>query len=200
MRLEGWPRATAGPAWFETALLRLLTMRGQSCERPLIDDTSEAGALAEGEDVVGLLVMVLGLVLFFAAHVFTTKRKARAQAIAKLGEGTYKILYSLVSLAGLALIIWGYAHYRSTGWIDFFRSLSPGTEPPAPAALVVVAPRRGTASRRRPCGEGRRTPVPAASVRSSVPPCRVPAMFVARVRRRPCPAPGSPITAGRPVP
>jgi len=54
---------------------------------------------------VGLVVMILGLVLFFAAHVFTTKRDARAQAIARLGEGTYKILYSVVSLAGLALIV-----------------------------------------------------------------------------------------------
>jgi uncharacterized membrane protein len=67
---------------------------------------------------VGLLVMILGLVLFFAAHVFTTKREARAQAIARLGEGTYKILYSVVSLAGLALIVWGFGHYRSSGWID----------------------------------------------------------------------------------
>lgn len=67
---------------------------------------------------MGLLVMILGLALFFAAHVFTTKRDARAQAIARVGEGTYKILYSLASLAGLALIIWGFAHYRATGWID----------------------------------------------------------------------------------
>jgi uncharacterized membrane protein len=62
--------------------------------------------------------MILGLVLFFAAHTFTTRRDARAQAIAKLGEGTYKIIYSLVSLAGLVLIVWGYAHYRANGWID----------------------------------------------------------------------------------
>ena len=67
---------------------------------------------------MGLVVMILGLVLFFAAHVFTTKRDARAQAIARLGEGTYKILYAVVSLAGLALIVWGFGHYRATGWID----------------------------------------------------------------------------------
>ena len=67
---------------------------------------------------MGLLVMILGLALFVAAHTFTTKREARAQAIARLGEGTYKILYSLVSLAGLALIVWGFSHYRATGWID----------------------------------------------------------------------------------
>lgn len=67
---------------------------------------------------MGLLVMILGLVLFFAPHVFTTKRDARAQAIARLGEGTYKILYSVVSLAGLALIVWGFGHYRADGMID----------------------------------------------------------------------------------
>src|SRR6478736_1131603 len=62
--------------------------------------------------------MILGLALFFAAHVFTTKREARAQAIARLGEGTYKILYALASIAGLALIVWGFGHYRADGWID----------------------------------------------------------------------------------
>ena len=67
---------------------------------------------------MGLLVMILGLALFFAAHTFTTKREARAQAIARLGEGTYKILYALISLAGLALIIWGYGQYRTDGMID----------------------------------------------------------------------------------
>jgi uncharacterized membrane protein len=67
---------------------------------------------------VGLLIMILGLLLFFAPHTFTTKRDARAQAIARLGDGTYKILYAAVSFAGLALIVWGFAHYRATGWID----------------------------------------------------------------------------------
>jgi uncharacterized membrane protein len=64
---------------------------------------------------VGLLVMILGLVLFFVAHSFTTKRKARAAVIARLGERTYKILYSLVSLAGLVLIVQGFGHYREAG-------------------------------------------------------------------------------------
>ncbi|WP_298877984.1 NnrU family protein [uncultured Bradyrhizobium sp.] len=79
-----------------------------------------------------LVVMILGLVLFFAAHVFTTKRDARAQAIAQLGEGTYKILYSVVSLAGLALIVWGFAHYRATGWIDIWH-------PPKAMKHITVA-------------------------------------------------------------
>ncbi|MDA9412204.1 NnrU family protein [Bradyrhizobium sp. CCBAU 45384] len=92
---------------------------------------------------MGLLVMILGLVLFFAAHVFTTKRDARAQAIAQLGEGTYKILYSVVSLAGLALIVWGFGHYRSTGWIDVWyppRALKHiAVALMLPAVILVVA-------------------------------------------------------------
>jgi uncharacterized membrane protein len=92
---------------------------------------------------VGLLVMILGLVLFFAAHIFTTKRDERAKAIARLGEGTYKILYSVVSLAGLALIVWGFGHYRATGWIDvwypptFMKHITVALM--LPAVILVVA-------------------------------------------------------------
>lgn len=81
---------------------------------------------------MGLAVMVLGLVVFFAAHIFTTKREARAKAIARLGEGTYKILYSLVSLAGLALIVWGFAHYRAAGMVDVWN-------PPKALKHITVA-------------------------------------------------------------
>ena len=61
--------------------------------------------------------MIVGLVLFFGAHTLTTQRDMRGRLIASLGEGPYKIAYSLVSLAGLALIVWGFAHYRAAEWI-----------------------------------------------------------------------------------
>jgi uncharacterized membrane protein len=67
---------------------------------------------------MGLLVMILGLVLFLGIHTLPAQRDRRARVIAAMGEGGYKIFYALVSLAGLALIIWGFAHYRQTGWID----------------------------------------------------------------------------------
>jgi uncharacterized membrane protein len=67
---------------------------------------------------MGLLVMILGLVLFLGVHALTTQREVRARVIASAGEGGYKIGYSLASVAGLALIVWGFAHYRATGWID----------------------------------------------------------------------------------
>lgn len=67
---------------------------------------------------MGLSVMILGLVLFLGIHLFITKRDARADLIARIGEGGYKLAFSLVSVVGLVLIVWGYANYRANGWID----------------------------------------------------------------------------------
>ena len=64
---------------------------------------------------MGLLVMILGLVLFLGVHTLTTQRELRASVIASTGEGGYKIGYALASIAGLALVAWGFAHYRATG-------------------------------------------------------------------------------------
>ena len=62
--------------------------------------------------------MIAGLLVFVGAHTLTTRRELRARVIAATGEGTYKILYSLVSAVGLALIVWGFARYRSDGMIN----------------------------------------------------------------------------------
>lgn len=79
--------------------------------------------------------LVLGLVLFLGAHTFTTMRGARAAVVGRLGEGGYKGLYSLVSAAGLVLIVIGFGSYRSTGYIQVW------TPPRAifhPVALVLL--------------------------------------------------------------
>jgi uncharacterized membrane protein len=67
------------------------------------------------EDILGLAVMILGLALFLGVHTVTTQRDLRARVIASLGEGGYKAGYALLSLAGLVLIVWGFAHYRAAG-------------------------------------------------------------------------------------
>jgi uncharacterized membrane protein len=67
---------------------------------------------------MGVGVMILGLMLFFGVHAMTTQRELRARLIAARGESAYKIGYSLISALGLVLIVWGFAHYRATGWID----------------------------------------------------------------------------------
>lgn len=55
-----------------------------------------------------MLGLVAGLALFFAAHTFTLFRVARAALIERLGALPYRGLFSLISLAGLVLIVHGY--------------------------------------------------------------------------------------------
>lgn len=92
---------------------------------------------------MGLTIMVAGLVLFLGIHLVTTRRDLRARLIASWGEGSYKIGFSLVSAMGLALIVWGFATYRATGWIDVWsppRMMKHITEAlMLPAVILVVA-------------------------------------------------------------
>ena len=92
---------------------------------------------------MGLLVMILGLILFLGVHTLTTQRDLRARFIASMGEGGYKIFYALISLAGLALIAWGFADYRATGWIDIWNPPKAFKHITAtlmlPAVILVVA-------------------------------------------------------------
>jgi uncharacterized membrane protein len=84
------------------------------------------------EDIMGLSVMILGLVLFLGVHTLTMQRGLRARVIASTGEGGYKIGYALLSLLGLVLIVWGFAHYRATGWTDVWY-------PPKALKYIAVA-------------------------------------------------------------
>ncbi|MBI1202748.1 MAG: NnrU family protein [Rhodopseudomonas sp.] len=66
---------------------------------------------------MGLVVLIVGLVVFLGSHLFITRRDARAGAIAQLGLNGYRALFSVVSIIGLALIVWGYSEYRAHEWI-----------------------------------------------------------------------------------
>jgi uncharacterized membrane protein len=92
---------------------------------------------------MGLLVMILGLVLFLGVHTLTTQRELRARTIASIGEGGYKVGYALASIIGLALIVWGFAQYRATGIWEIWtppRALKHLTEAlMLPAVILVVA-------------------------------------------------------------
>jgi uncharacterized membrane protein len=81
---------------------------------------------------MGLAVMILGLVLFLGVHTLSAQRELRARLIAAWGEGGYKGGYALVSLSGLVLIVWGFAQYRATGWIDVW-------DPPKPLKHITMA-------------------------------------------------------------
>lgn len=56
-----------------------------------------------------MMLLVVGLAVFFAAHLIPTHPDLRASFAARLGEGTYKIVFSLLALAGLALIVLGWS-------------------------------------------------------------------------------------------
>ena len=79
---------------------------------------------------LGLIVLIAGLAIFHASHLFVRRRDARAAAIARLGINGYRIAFSVVSIAGLAMIVWGFGHYRAQGMItvwsppDFMRHIT----------------------------------------------------------------------------
>ena len=81
---------------------------------------------------MGLAIMIFGLAVFTGAHAFVTRRDQRAALIARFGEGSYKGLFSLISIVGVLLIAWGFARYRATGWIDVWY-------PPLWTRHIVVA-------------------------------------------------------------
>src|SRR5262249_10332772 len=69
---------------------------------------------------MGLAIMILGLAVFIGSHVLVTLRGQRAALIARLGEGAYRGLFAVVSLIGIILIGYGFAYYRTSGWVDIW--------------------------------------------------------------------------------
>jgi uncharacterized membrane protein len=61
-----------------------------------------------------MIVLILGLAVFLAAHsVRIAADGFRTRQIARVGERTWKGAYSVVSLVGFALIVWGYGLARA---------------------------------------------------------------------------------------
>ncbi|HET7806105.1 MAG TPA: NnrU family protein [Pseudolabrys sp.] len=69
---------------------------------------------------MGLGILILGLAVFLATHVFVSFREARASVIERVGLPLYRSLFAIASLAGLALIVWGYAQYRAHDLIQLW--------------------------------------------------------------------------------
>jgi uncharacterized membrane protein len=64
-----------------------------------------------------MTLLILGLIVFIGTHSFTMARGPRGNLVRRFGEGAYKGIYSLVSLAGIVLISIGYGQYRANGYI-----------------------------------------------------------------------------------
>lgn len=60
-----------------------------------------------------MLVLILGLALFLGTHsVRLVADDWRTRQVNRFGELRWKGLYSIVSIAGFVLIVWGYGHAR----------------------------------------------------------------------------------------
>jgi uncharacterized membrane protein len=59
-----------------------------------------------------MVLLILGLLIFIGIHVVPMRRDLRGNAIARLGEGAYKGLFTLAALVGLALIVYGFGQAR----------------------------------------------------------------------------------------
>nr|WP_294508724.1 NnrU family protein [uncultured Rhodopila sp.] len=67
-----------------------------------------------------MLILITGIIVFLGSHTFTTFRDQRAAVIGRLGAGGFKGVYSVVALAGFALIVWGFSRYRAEGMIQLW--------------------------------------------------------------------------------
>lgn len=64
-----------------------------------------------------MTILIAGLIVFLGAHTFVTMRELRLAAIDKLGDGGYRLAFSIVSLIGFALIVYGFGVYRASGYV-----------------------------------------------------------------------------------
>lgn len=62
---------------------------------------------------MGLLILVVGLVLFLGMHATRIPNdQRRSGMIARLGKNKYRTIYTVVSIVGLVLIVYGYGQAR----------------------------------------------------------------------------------------
>ena len=60
-----------------------------------------------------MLLLIIGLVIFFAIHLVRMVLPLQREAIiASIGEAKWKGMYSIISILSLILLIWGYARAR----------------------------------------------------------------------------------------
>jgi uncharacterized membrane protein len=65
-----------------------------------------------------MLMLLCGLILFLGVHALRIPNEAwREAALRRLGPGGYKAAYSLVSVLGLVLIVYGYGQARMEPWV-----------------------------------------------------------------------------------
>src|SRR5690348_12275405 len=102
----------------------------QACAFPNPGGPARLTAPAEMWILMG--VLVIGLILFLGAHsVRIVAPVWRDRRIAAMGQGPWRGIYSLVSIVGFVLLVWGYGlarpgapvFYEPPAWIKHITAL-----------------------------------------------------------------------------
>lgn len=65
-----------------------------------------------------MVYLIFGLVIFLGVHsVRIVADGWRTRIRSRIGEGAYKVIYSVLSLLGFGLIVWGFGVARETPWM-----------------------------------------------------------------------------------
>jgi uncharacterized membrane protein len=56
-----------------------------------------------------MTLLIIGIVVFLGVHLLPTLSDLRGSLIARMGENGYRALFSILSLIGFVLIVWGFA-------------------------------------------------------------------------------------------
>lgn len=83
-----------------------------------------------------MLILIAGILIFMVAHGAPQVTALHGRMISALGPRGYRMTAALLSLAGLALIVLGFATYRASGWVQVW-------QPPAALrhlALLLMLP------------------------------------------------------------
>jgi uncharacterized membrane protein len=56
-----------------------------------------------------MTLLIIGIIVFLGIHLLPTFPHVRGGLIERLGENGYKILFAVLSIAGFALLVWGFA-------------------------------------------------------------------------------------------
>jgi uncharacterized membrane protein len=84
-----------------------------------------------------MLVLVVGLVVLLGVHFTDVVAPAfRERTVARVGLGPWKLVYSVVSIGGLLLVVWGYGLARAGPTVLWS---PPGWGRHAAALLTVIA-------------------------------------------------------------
>ena len=90
-----------------------------------------------------MALLIVGIIAFLGLHLLPTVQGLRDKLIARLGEGTYKGLFALLSVATFVLLVYGFA---KAPVVQVWPSVEVHNPTPCPPQLVTRSPAKNLPS------------------------------------------------------